>query len=163
MQYIYLVLSVPALGFTKLSFVCLYRRIFGQHQKKSVFNLVLLAMTALISAWTIAFFFTFLFACRGDFSAWWHSAISLMTHCPNTILMLYGLAVSDFATDVIIVLLPVPMVSRCLPRSTLVSVASLCKTSILDMDILNILQVWRLQMSIRRKFGVSAIFLLGLV
>lgn len=129
MQYIFMVMSVPALGFTKLSFLCLYQRIFGQQQQKSVFNGVLLAMIALVSAWTIAFFFMRLLACRGNFSAWWRSALSLMTHCPNTMLKLYWLALSDFVTDVIIVLLPVPMVSRCLQRSGLESVASFCKTS----------------------------------
>ncbi|MCJ1377252.1 hypothetical protein MMC17_000344 [Xylographa soralifera] len=63
-----------------------------------------------IGAWAITFFFAFLFACKGDFGAWWGSLEDLITKCVNTLTLLYAFTISDVVTDIIVLLLPLPMV-----------------------------------------------------
>ena len=63
-----------------------------------------------VSAWTIGFFLAFLFACKGDFAAWWGSIVDFMTTCVDTMMLLYAFAISDVVTDIVVLLLPLPMV-----------------------------------------------------
>ena len=101
-------LSIWALGCIKLSFLCFYRRIFCQGNT-GLYKGIIYFMIGIVAAWTISFFFGFLFACKGDFSAWWGSYVNLVAKCVQTYNTLYGLAVSDVVTDGIIIFLPVPM------------------------------------------------------
>ncbi|KAF2009397.1 hypothetical protein BU24DRAFT_473538 [Aaosphaeria arxii CBS 175.79] len=57
--------------------------------------------------WTAAYLLAFIFACRGNFKAWWGGYISLITNCVNMFELLYGFAISDFVTDFIILVLPI--------------------------------------------------------
>ncbi|OCL14661.1 hypothetical protein AOQ84DRAFT_15099 [Glonium stellatum] len=134
LQYVFIVMSVPTLGFIKLSFLCFYRRIFivDKSDIKDVFNVAVTTMICVISLWTGGFFFAFTFACKGHFTAWWTSAISLIENCVNTLNLLYSMAISDFICDVLIVLLPIP-------------------------------RIWKLHLPTSRKLAVCAVFLLGLV
>ena len=77
----------------------------------SSYSVAIYVIIGIVTAWTISFFFAFLFACKGDFAAWWGSYENLVAKCLHTYTMLYGLAVSDVITDGIIILLPLPMVS----------------------------------------------------
>ena len=74
-------------------------------------------MIFIVSAWSLSFFLSFFFACRGDFSAWWSSVVNFVSHCVNTEVLLLALAISDFLTDVIIVVMPLPMVSPILHQT----------------------------------------------
>ena len=76
-----------------------------------------MVMIFIVSAWSLSFFLSFLLACRGDFSAWWSSVVTFVSHCVNTEVLLLALAISDFLTDVIIVGLPLPMVGS-IPHQT---------------------------------------------
>ena len=67
-------------------------------------------MIWLTIAWTLAFFFAYLFACKGHFSAWWGTGFDHLEHCVNTMAVLYAMAVTDFLADVVIIVLPLPMV-----------------------------------------------------
>ena len=67
-------------------------------------------MILIVSAWSLSFFLSFLLACRGDFSAWWSSVVNSVSHCVDNRILLLALAISDFLTDVIIVIMPLPMV-----------------------------------------------------
>lgn len=82
-------------------------------------------MILIVSAWSLSFFLSFLFACRGDFSAWWSSVVNFVSHCVDTEVLLLALAISDFLTDFIIVVMPLPMVSSILHQT----VKSLCMAS----------------------------------
>lgn len=61
--------------------------------------------------WTISFLVTFILACGAHISAYWGSEEGLAKYCGNG-----GFAVedafyiSDFVTDVLILLIPIPMV-----------------------------------------------------
>ena len=103
-------MSIPALGFVKLSFLFFYRRIFCV-TKKSATGMVTMTMIVLTAAWTISYFFAMFFACRTNFGAWWGSVVSLMTRCVKTFDLLYSLAITDFVFDAIIIMIPIPLVS----------------------------------------------------
>ena len=104
-------LQVPALGLIKLSFILFYRRIFTKGAAWK-FNWVTWSMLAIITAWTIAFFFAILFICGTDFSAYWTSTKVEAANCTETSMLHNAFAISDVVIDVIIIVLPLPMVWR---------------------------------------------------
>jgi Na+/melibiose symporter-like transporter len=112
LQYIFLVISVPTLGAIKASVLLFYRRIFvvDKSDMKSLNNLLYLCTLVIVCLWTTGFTFSFMFACKGNFTAWWTSAVSLITNCVNTLELLFAFGVSDFILDCIILLVPIPMV-----------------------------------------------------
>lgn len=105
------ILQVPALGLVKASFILLYRRIFTK-RTAPVFNWITLSMLCVIISWTVAFFFSIVFICGNDFSAYWTSTLVEKAHCVNTSMLHNAFAISDVVTDAIIITLPMPMVWR---------------------------------------------------
>ena len=105
-----ILISVPALGFIKLSFLFFYKRIFCA-SFTSALSIATTIMIVIVSGWSLSFFLSFLFACRGDFSVWGSSLANIASHCINTETLLLALAISDFLTDIIIIVMPLPMVS----------------------------------------------------
>lgn len=108
-EWAFQMMQVLALGCVKLSFVFFYRRMFV-HPFSSWFDKATMAMIAIIIIWMTAFFFALLFACKGNWSAWWGSVSDLATNCVQILELGLVLVTSDFATDVIIMALPMPMV-----------------------------------------------------
>lgn len=104
------ILQVPALGLVKSSFILLYRRIFTRKSAPR-FNMVSLGVLALIISWTVAFFFALVFICGTDFSAYWTSTTVERARCVDTNILHNAFAISDPITDIIVILLPLPMVS----------------------------------------------------
>jgi len=104
------ILQIPALGFVKASFILFYRRIFTKSAAKK-FNWVTWFMLFVIVSWTIAFFFALVFICGTDFSAYWTSTIVEKANCVDTSMLHNAFVISDVVTDVIIIVLPLPMVS----------------------------------------------------
>ncbi|MCJ1356783.1 MAG: hypothetical protein MMC33_006779 [Icmadophila ericetorum] len=111
-EWQYLMTSILALGCIKLSFLFFYRRIFCKTNKRDFTNIFTMVMICIIILWTIGFFFAHLFACGTNFSAWWGAPIELITRCVKTEKLLEALAISDFLTDAIIVVIPLPLVWR---------------------------------------------------
>ncbi|KAL5114215.1 hypothetical protein ACEQ8H_007917 [Pleosporales sp. CAS-2024a] len=112
LQYIFLVISVPTLGAIKISVVCFYRRIFvvDKSNLKDVTNAIYLCALAIIGLWTGGFCFALMFACKGHFTAWWTPAVDLLTKCVHTVELVFAFVVSDFLSDCIILILPIPMI-----------------------------------------------------
>lgn len=104
-------MQVLQLGFVKLSFVFFFRRIFST-SSTTPFGITTLAMAILVILWTVAFFFSTLFACRGNFAAWWISVKLLRTKCFAIIPFEGAFALSDIIMDFIIVVMPMPMVRQ---------------------------------------------------
>jgi len=105
----FFVLQIPAIGFTKLSFVFFFRRIFLAGGSKT-FNIISLSLIILLCVWMTAFFFFFVFVCGTKFFARWGSLRQFRTYCPADIPSEKGLAISDFLTDLFVLVLPIPMV-----------------------------------------------------
>ncbi|KAH4063448.1 hypothetical protein HBI37_002090 [Parastagonospora nodorum] len=134
LQYIFLVISAPALGAIKISVVCFYRRIFvvDKTNLRDFSNAMYIFVIALVSIWTGGFCLAFMFSCKGEFAAFWTSAISLITKCVNTLELFFAFAVSDFISDCFIIVLPIPMILG-------------------------------LHLPVARKLGVLFVFLLGIL
>lgn len=74
-------------------------------------NLAIWSMIVIVTMWTLAFFLRYLFACGVQFSIWWSNAMNVMTLCGDFNFILNALAVSDFVCDMILLILPLPIVS----------------------------------------------------
>ena len=103
-------MQILALCCVKLSFIFFYRRIFCVGGKLQPFNILTTLVNSIIVLWTIGFFFASLFACKGNFAAWWTSQATITTECVKTVKLEYAFAVSDFLIDVIVFSLPIPTV-----------------------------------------------------
>lgn len=91
-------------GFIKLGVLVLYRRIFVG----KTFERFSLGMCVLIGLWPLAFFFTTAFQCKTDAAAWWTSAKTSALYCDKSQDIELGFVVSDVATDLMILAIPVP-------------------------------------------------------
>jgi hypothetical protein len=98
------------LGCTKASILFFYLRIFATSKRSKPYFLFVGGIILIISM-MIGFFFATLFECRSHISAMWQSAIALETYCPNTASYDYGFAISDFITDAMIFVMPIPLAS----------------------------------------------------
>jgi hypothetical protein len=101
---------VPAITCVKLSFLAFYNRIFCV-QNVSRIRYVIRGLMVFVLLWGIAFWFVHLFACGTDFNAFWSSFELLATRCIETLNMEYAFSITDFVTDLTILVLPLPMVS----------------------------------------------------
>lgn len=99
-----------ALGCAKTSLLFFYLRVFSVENwnKRTIFIKTLITIIAL---WAVAFFFAVLFACGTHVSAIWGPTQNLYTICTNTLHRLVSLCFTDFFADIIIILIPVPIVS----------------------------------------------------
>ncbi|KAB8290714.1 hypothetical protein EYC80_008353 [Monilinia laxa] len=107
-EYAMYVITIPALGLIKLSVLFFYHRIFCPQQTGKS-RIIIITMMVLVGLWNLAFWFSFIFACRGHFSAWWGSTIDLISQCVATFNLLYALSITDFVTDAIVLLIPLPL------------------------------------------------------
>ncbi|KAL9071978.1 MAG: hypothetical protein Q9161_003910 [Pseudevernia consocians] len=92
-------------GFTKLSVLLFYKRIFkGTFVKPTVWTMI-----AVVLVWTVAFFFANLFQC---WPLWivWTGFGSTVQNCINTNIMYLAQAWSDVLSDVVILTLPLPCI-----------------------------------------------------
>lgn len=105
-------MQICALACVKLSFIFFYRRIFCTGNGK-VFSAITLAMIVTIIAWAVSFNVALLLICNGHFAAMWTSVKDLNTHCGTLLEWQLGYAISDFITDVMVLVLPMPCV-RCI-------------------------------------------------
>lgn len=112
LEWILQLIQTNSLGIIKLSFVFFFRRIFNTGNKNGIFSIVSTSMIILIVLWTISFFFSFLFACRGHFTNWWTTPLDQDDFCIPPGIFEEGFALSDVIMDFLIVLMPIPMVSR---------------------------------------------------
>ncbi|KAI0179363.1 plasma membrane protein Pth11-like protein [Hypoxylon sp. FL1284] len=99
------------LGCVKASFLFFYRRIFAVSRQGVVYFL-LIGLIFLVFAWSVAFFFVFLFMCHRNFFAIWGSTMDLIQYCAGSMNLALSLCITDFAYDVVIIFFPVPLIWR---------------------------------------------------
>ena len=102
-------MSVPALGFLKLSIAFFYRRLFVT-SRKTVFDWATKVAIAIVIAWTLSLFFGFMFSCGTHISASWGSVEDEKDYCGAATDLDNALVVSGLLTDVMIFVLPLPVV-----------------------------------------------------
>ncbi|KAI1746489.1 hypothetical protein F4782DRAFT_64031 [Xylaria castorea] len=130
-EFAYGILLPLTLGFVKSSFLFFYMRIFSV-DKKGWTNILLVGLVVFVVLWAIAFSLALVFGCGLDVEAHWGSTHDLETKCKGSMTVVLVLCITDFAADVAIIAIPVPL-------------------------------VWGLNLSIRNKVAICAVFLLGSV
>lgn len=108
MDWIIWVLMIPGNGLIKLSALFLYRRIFVVN-KNSPFDIITKVMIVICSTWTVGFFLAQIFGCRNHFGAPFKTLADVAS-C-NTNIRLNALMISDLLTDILVWILPIPVVS----------------------------------------------------
>lgn len=102
-------LSTMALMFTKLSCMLFYRRIFKAGSNRIV-GIIIYIVSILITIWGIGFFFSFLFGCGKNIHFWWGSVEDEGLCIIDITAVNYGLVISNFLLDVILLIFPIPLV-----------------------------------------------------
>lgn len=108
-EFIIYVIMVPAYGFIKLSVIYFYRRIFVKGTPDSRFNIITHITSVIVIIWTIVFFFLQIFKRGAHVEDNWGPLIKAKKGINGAVLN-NGLFISDFITDLWIVLLPIPLV-----------------------------------------------------
>lgn len=109
-QYAFMILTIFAFGFIKLSICFFYRRLFVP-TTNTVFDWVTTMSIVIIVLWTFSFTTGFIFSCGTHFSAGWGSVEDYKTYCAVATNLDSPFVVSDLITDVIVLCLPLPVVS----------------------------------------------------
>jgi len=96
----------------KLSFLLFYKRVlvYDKTNWKDPRNLTINILISIIIIWGLGFVLIMLAGCRNHFSAHYTTLEGNMGKCINTFKYLYAFAISDFITDCLIILLPIPLV-----------------------------------------------------
>ena len=116
-------MQVLALGLVKFSVLFFYRRIFCIGNARA-FSILTIIMITVVALWTSGFFISWVFICRGDPEAYWISFASEAAHCVDTGMLHNAYAISDFATDALILLLPIWPVYMIFPLSVRSAIAN---------------------------------------
>ncbi|PQE29351.1 plasma membrane Pth11 protein [Rutstroemia sp. NJR-2017a WRK4] len=109
LDWITWLLMVLANSLIKLSAAFLYRRLFVVN-KNSSFDIITKVFIFICSLWTVAFLSATIFGCGKHFTNPWKPLIYI-AEC-NTNTRLDGLMISDFLTDILVWILPIPVVWR---------------------------------------------------
>ncbi len=107
-EFAFNLLFILANGLIKASFLSFYYRIFSVRQ--GWLRGILIGMLLFVAMWTIAFFFATLFACGTRFWALLGTAATLTTTCSKTLKRHLVLCTTDFITDLVIIIIPIPTV-----------------------------------------------------
>ena len=99
---------ILAYGFIKLSVTYFYRRIFVA-KAWSTFDIVTKITIVIIILWTLGFFLVNIFGCGKHFSYSWGPLIK-NEQCVNGVPELTALMITDFITDLFVLILPFPIV-----------------------------------------------------
>ena len=111
LQYAFQLNQTISLALVKISVLLFYRRIFRSRSTTTAFNVTITVWIIVVAMWAVAFFFALLFACRLHFFAIWTNAQNLLLNCVNTIKLGEGWVISDFITDIVTLVIPLPMVN----------------------------------------------------
>ncbi|BAE63874.1 unnamed protein product [Aspergillus oryzae RIB40] len=136
-EFYFQLFMIAAYGFIKASIILFYRRIFVSNTK-SRFAIVSNICLAVTVVWAVTFFLLFLFGCKTKIYLHWAPIQEVREKCGDPLAAESALVISDLITDLAILLLPFPKA---------------------DDDM----QIWMLQMSVRRKIALSCIFGVGLM
>ncbi|KAI0445058.1 hypothetical protein F4803DRAFT_548469 [Xylaria telfairii] len=106
--YVSEILGYFPLTLTKVSILLFYRRIF----RGQVFSTITVHLIVLSVLWGVSFFFATLFICIPTHYSWTatQGTPDFAAHCYDPSPMFYGSAVSNMIVDILILLIPAPMV-----------------------------------------------------
>ncbi|KAI0508977.1 hypothetical protein F5B22DRAFT_649477 [Xylaria bambusicola] len=108
-QYAFILMHPLALGLTKASLLFLYKRIFATERKTRA---LLTTSITVVALWTVAFFFSEVFQCKTNFWANWGTTHDIQTQCLKTTKILWAVCLTDFALDLLVLIIPIPLTLR---------------------------------------------------
>src|SRR4051812_38230445 len=109
MDWIIWLLMIPANGCIKLSALFLYHRIFVINKDVAGADPLLKIMIAICALWTIGFWLAQIFGCGSHFEKPFGTLAQIASCNPNP--RLDALMISDLVTDIMVWLVPIPLVS----------------------------------------------------
>ena len=121
-------MMVVVYGCIKLSLIFFYRRLFVIK-----IDMVTRIAIVIVILWTIGFVFTELFKCGSHFDAVWGNVLENKKYCPVYLKDTLALFITDFVTDVMILVIPIPIVRGHRPRASAQSFATRLLTQTLDL------------------------------
>lgn len=110
LEYVFWPLLVLTFGLIKMAVVLFYRSVFVVNA--NVFNIVTWAAIAISGAWTVAFICLMALLCGSHPASFWGSFEDLTSYCLDGNTVLLCLASTDLATDLLVFLLPFPVIWR---------------------------------------------------
>lgn len=117
-EYVFQPIQICAIGFIKLSFIFFYCRMFVAGSfRNNVFGKVMVTVIVLVVSWMVAISGTFFFNCGKHISAQWNGTAELRAECDNTLMSENALAISDCITNIIVFLLPIPIMRNHSPAT----------------------------------------------
>ena len=103
------ILQIPALALIKCAAFYFYSRIFCPH-RRSTLSYLLWGLISLTTVWAVAFIIAYVTACGTHPAAAWESQMSYLQYCIRSLQFEEAYAISDFILDVIVLILPLPLV-----------------------------------------------------
>ena len=108
--YAFELVQTPTYGFIKVAALVFFRRIFCVKGSRDWFNTTTLVMIVVIVLWTVAFEVLAASQCGTHPSALWSGSTKYFEYCSIALPYLLSFSVSDFITDVMILIVPIPMI-----------------------------------------------------
>jgi len=118
------IITIPALGAVKLSALFYYYRIFCPH-KTGPTRLIIISAIVIVVLWTLCNLCVAVFACGTNVKLFFGAPSD---RCINILLWLYTLSITDLITDVMVLVLPIPLVGLFIPSLRCETGASLIVT-----------------------------------
>ena len=97
-------------GFTKLSIIAFYRRIFVS-RPNAPFDVAAKVLGVVTLLWTICYVLIDIFACGSHVTANWGPLSEQLEYCPVGYTSEYGFVISDLILDFALLVMPLPVVS----------------------------------------------------
>ncbi|CAI6312954.1 unnamed protein product [Periconia digitata] len=112
LEYSFICIVVPLLGLIKISVLAFYRRLFviEKSNARDARNLIVTISMVFVALWAITFDLAFIWMCKGDFNAAFGPPAEVAEKCIDAPLLAYIFSISDFITDALIILIPIPFV-----------------------------------------------------
>ncbi|KAJ5928272.1 hypothetical protein N7466_007228 [Penicillium verhagenii] len=106
-KYAFQIMEKMTFGLIKISILLLWKRMISPIRS---FQTCCHVMIGVVIAWSIAFVFATVFQCGLNWSWNWAPITLFLTQCSNTLNMLTVFTATDIATDIVIIVLPVPII-----------------------------------------------------
>ncbi|KAJ8058508.1 hypothetical protein OCU04_012694 [Sclerotinia nivalis] len=143
--------TFPALGFTKVSLLFLYKRIFAVR----AFRLICWVLIVLASLWATLFFFLIIFQCHPVSIFWTKFEFQYGDSCFQTIPFYESTTYTDFLLDILILALPIPMIWKLqlpLKQKIAVSFVFLLGTFVLFAGIVRLVLFFQLAPNVKLHY-----------
>ena len=155
-EYSSLILFTATATLVKISILLFYRRIFTiVHSWKDFRNWFFIAWIIVMASWGLSWVFAFVFMCKDDVQTLFGSPDILVAKCNNTFMVAYSHSISDFITDILILLIPIPFVWKLqLPTGRKIAVCGIFLLGILAGGSSAVRMAW-MTWNVKVGFGVA--------